>query len=83
MAIEVKVDSELGKLGINALIRKGFCGLNYDISDVPVIIYDLGDCIQISHWDMRVLFNGNDKNYKDIYTKMKSLLDNYQEKNNF
>jgi len=83
MAIEVKVDSELGKLGINALIRKGFCGPNYDISDVPVRIYDLGDCIQVSHWDMSVLFNGNDKYYKHIYTKMKSLLDNYQEKNNF
>ena len=65
--VEVSQDSELGHLGLCALVAKGFCGPPYDLSDLSVSLsrFRTG-LIRVDFYDMTTSVGPKDKYYQQI-----------------
>jgi hypothetical protein len=64
--IKIDQNSDLGSLGLAALLDKGYCGPNYDLSDVKVYFQKMGEMIYVSFWDMNTFIKSGDKYYNEI-----------------
>ncbi|MCL5018742.1 MAG: hypothetical protein M1416_03195 [Candidatus Pacearchaeota archaeon] len=62
----VKQNSELGQLGLSALVHKGFAGPNYSLDDLDISVTKNLDSLEISFYDMSCTLNSKDKNYNEI-----------------
>lgn len=56
----------MGQTGLSALLDKGFCGPNYDLSDQSVMISEMGDSYNIEFWDMECSVQEGNKYYSKI-----------------
>jgi hypothetical protein len=63
--IYMKQDSPLGSLGMSALAEK-FCGPAYDLSDLLVGFFKIGDSVNVSFYDMDVYIKPIDRLYPSI-----------------
>jgi len=64
--MRVRQDTELGSLGISALVEAGFCGPNCGLSDIDVRVTEVGELFDVSFYDMSTLVGSHSRFYQEI-----------------
>lgn len=67
--LETKIvgqDTRLGTLGLYALLDAGFCGPPYDLSDLSVRLYLVGDNVNVNFYDMTCTVEASSKYYEEM-----------------
>lgn len=73
----VSQDSKLGNVGLLCLLEKGFCGPNYDLSEVDVHVIKFNeDCYNVSFWDMSCCVNHDNKYYDRLSSEYRKYSEN-------
>lgn len=63
---KVSQTSKPGRLGLTALVDKGFVGPPHALNDLDLTLSLVGERIEICFYDMSCSLCPNDKNYKEL-----------------
>ena len=73
---EFAQDSEIGRLGLLALVRSGFCGPSHDLSDLKVRVDTAGgspEVFTVNFYDMSIRVSPGNRYYNELKVAIGAL----------